>query len=123
MPPVTTNDVNKFWESLFATANLMVKPFQHPFVQGMLQDFFSKCGFAVKEKSVGFTCVARTQSRDGKRLVGTERRRRGLLDFFAIIPGAVSIAIEFDSGRRLKWKSTEKLLQCSSNVCIEIGRA
>jgi hypothetical protein len=86
----------------------------HQNVMNELEKLFIKGGYIVcREYPIRFDSIAR-KSRE-------RISRNGYVDMAAIKDGH-RIAIEFDSGVNLKFKSIEKLFQIDADLCIGIVR-
>ena len=85
----------------------------HNHVQKDLIIFFREMGFyCIPEYKIEYRTLGRiTRLRDFEDL-----SRRGRIDIYAQRDN-LKIAIEFDSGASMKYKSIEKLLQSNANIC------
>ncbi len=93
------------------------RPIQHEFLQQELFDFFRLHGF---ETFFEFEFSYFHKYRNTKNLGKIRLIEFGRIDIYAKKEKNVDIAIEFDSGATLKWKSIEKLLQCQAQYCFGI---
>ncbi len=88
---------------------------RHDFVQQKLFGYFIKKGFSVKSE---FGIIFRKLSRRKGSSIKSDFRN-GYIDIYAEKKG-FRIAIEFDSGQSVKWKSLEKLFQSKAQLCIAL---
>ena len=89
----------------------------HKKIQNYLMGYLFEKGFKVTpEYRIRFRTLGRV-----KRLQGQVKESKiGYIDVFAQ-KNNLKIAVEFDTGASLKYKSLEKLLQSGANVCIAIA--
>jgi len=92
------------------------RPLQHEFIQQELYKLFRRDGFdSFFEYEISYLHKYRGTKQAGKeKLV-----RNGRIDIVAQ-KDDTKIALEFDSGATIKWKSIEKLLQCDAGYCFGI---
>jgi len=86
---------------------------RHEFFQNELFEFFCTEGFVV-EKNYKIKFLSRYHTGKKKHLINVSS---GLIDNYA---APYDIAVEFDSGKLIKWKSLEKLIQCNADCCFGI---
>ncbi|KKN31936.1 hypothetical protein LCGC14_0818850, partial [marine sediment metagenome] len=92
------------------------RPIQHEFIQQELYEFLRDNGYDTYfEYYQEYYHKFRGTRQQGK----TRLIENGRVDIYAI-KDIEAIAIEFDSGATLKWKSIEKLLQSNAQYCFGI---
>jgi len=81
----------------------------------LLGYFYDKVFKVIPEYRMSYRTLGRV-----KRLQGQAKESKtGYIDVF-IQKNNLKIAVEFDSGRRIKWKSLEKLLESDAQYCFEL---
>ncbi len=92
------------------------RPIQHEFIQQELYKFLREESFDTYfEYEIEYHHIYRTTKKAGEvRLI-----KNGRIDLYAE-KNNIGIAIEFDSGATIKWKSLEKLLQSNAQYCFGI---
>lgn len=89
----------------------------HKKVQNYLIGYFYDKGFNITpEYRVKYRKLGRIKRLQGQAI----ESKIGYIDVF-VQKNDLKIAIEFDSGASMKYKSLEKLLQAGANVCIAIA--
>jgi hypothetical protein len=86
---------------------------RHVFFQNEMFKFFHREGFVVERN---YTLKFRFRYRSGKKK-DISKVISGLIDIYA---APYDIAIVFDSGKLINWKSIEKLIQCNADYCFGI---
>lgn len=103
--------IDKLKERLF-NGEIASRTDSHRRVLNELVEIFQDLGFTTKkEKETIFNSISVHKS--------IKTQKRGFIDFYAK-KGDFVVAVEFDSGARLKYKSIEKLIQSEANLCIGI---
>lgn len=89
----------------------------HKKVQNYLMGYFFEKGFKITpEYKIKYRKLGRIKRLQGQ----VQESKIGYIDVF-IQRNNLKIAIEFDSGASMKYKSLEKLLQSGANMCIAIA--
>lgn len=115
--PVTLSDkIIEGIKYILSQAREFSRPIQHEIIQQELFTFFRENGFdAFFEYELEYYHIYRGTKNTGKiKLI-----ENGRIDIYAKKDN-IEVAVEFDSGATLKWKSIEKLLQCDAQYCFGI---
>ena len=91
---------------------------RHRSIESSLVNLFKGLGFETfKEYRIKLSTKYRTGNRFGE----PRQRDMGLIDFYAKDRNqSVKIAVEYDNGALIKWKSIEKLLQSDAHYCFAL---
>jgi len=98
---------------IMSESKIIKRSKRHEFFQNGMFKFFHREGFVV-EKDYKLKFLLRYRSGKKKENVSLSS---GFIDIYA---APYDIAIECDSGKLVKWKSLEKLMQCNADYCFVI---